>query len=120
MIVGDDEVDPVQPARFEPAEEVGPAALRLAISQLQPHDLAVPLSIDTGGNQGAAGADLAVLERPDDERVHEHEGEARRAQVALIPRLDERVVPLAQVGDGGQVWLILADGRFPVSPHNSQ
>jgi hypothetical protein len=41
-----------------------------------------------------------VLAYLDDERIHQHEGKARAAQIASIPDFDERVEPFAQVRDG--------------------
>jgi hypothetical protein len=101
MMVGDDQIHVGEAAALEPGEEVRPAALRLAIPQLQAQDLAAPLFVDPGRQQGAARAHPPVFAHLDDERIHEHEGVARAAQIALIPGCHERVEPLAQLGDRG-------------------
>src|SRR5262245_31308105 len=98
VVIRDDEIDPMQPASLEPAEERAPAALRLAVAQLEPQDFAVALFVDTGGDQSAARAHLPVLAHVDDERIYKHEAKARAAEVTHVPRLDERVESLAQIG----------------------
>jgi len=99
MMVGDDQIHAGEAAALEPDEEVHPAALRFAVSQLQAQDLAVPLFVDPGRQQGAARAHPPIFAHLDDERIHEHEGVARAAQIPLIPGRHERVEPFAEVGD---------------------
>jgi hypothetical protein len=96
MMVGDDQIDAVQATAFKPGEEVQPAAFRLAVSQLQPQHLAVPVLIGASRNQGtAAGAYPTALAHLDHVRIHDEEGVALLTQVARIPGLHQRIQPLA-------------------------
>src|SRR6185312_8576075 len=85
MVVGDDEIDARQATPFEPDKVLHPAALRFAVTQLQPQDLAVAGFIDANGHQGAACSDSSPFADLEDQRIHEHKRIALLAQVPLVP-----------------------------------
>ena len=101
VVVGDDQIDAGQATAFEPGEEVHPRALTLAVADLQAQHLAVASFVDAGRHQRADRPHPPVFAHFDHQRIHEHEGVALPAQVALVPGRHQRIETLAQVGDRG-------------------
>src|SRR3954453_20648547 len=71
VVVGDHQVHPAQAAALEALEQGTPTGFALAVPDLEPEDLAVPLRGDARGDQRAAGAHPPVLADLEYQGVHQ-------------------------------------------------
>src|SRR5262249_34010089 len=99
MVVGHDQIDSRKATAVEPDQGGAPTALGFAVAALSPPDLAVARFIDAHRDEGAACAYPPVFTDLEDERIDEHERGALLGEGTLIAGSDQRIEPVAPVGD---------------------
>jgi hypothetical protein len=102
--VGDDQLDPVQAAVAQTAQEVGPEHLVLAVTDVDPEHLPAPVGRDAGGDDDGPGDDPPVDPCLAVGGIEEHVGKRLLLQRAGPPGGDLAVELRADPGD-----LALAD-----------
>ena len=60
MVIGDDKLHAVQPARLQPLDEGGPTRARFPIRELHAEELATALPVDADGQKHGLGLDHLV------------------------------------------------------------
>ncbi len=121
MVVRDNQIDSREATAFEPVEEALPTALGLAVAHLQSQDLAVAQLVDACRQQRTQRTHRphpSTFTHLEYQGIDQHKRVPLPAQVALVPRLHERVEALAQVGDGrfgkaGPTQLLGNPGHLP-------
>jgi len=97
--------DAGEPAGLQPLDEPVPAAFGLAVGQVQPQELALPIGPDAdaehdgGRPHGALATDLRRCIVAQLHRVKEHKGVRLPIQRALRPRIDLFVEVFAETRD---------------------